>query len=265
MNLRPNRFAWKPFLRGLAGVCVLLAVWEIFARSGKFSTALTPTLEDIFGTMRRMLVDGSILNNSAYTLGRVLVGLAISFSIALPLGVLMARSRFCERFFLPLVSVLMPIPSLAWVPLFVLWFGIGDFATILVVIYASMFPLIYNVWRGVAAVNPVWVRAASAMGAGRAALFRKVIWPGALPYVITGGRLAFGRAWIGVIGGELLASPRYGLGEVIFNAKEFLNADVMISALIVIGVLGMFFERFIFQQIESATVRRWGMVAGARN
>jgi NitT/TauT family transport system permease protein len=260
-----DRFSWKPFFRGLAGIFLLLVIWEIFARSGKFSLAITPPIEDILDTLRRMLMDGSILKNSAYTLGRVILGLSISFGIAVPLGVLMARHPLCERFFLPLVSVLMPIPSLAWVPLFVLWFGIGDFATILVVIYASMFPLIYNVWRGVTAVNPVWVRAASVMGADRTTLFRKVIWPGALPYIITGGRLAFGRAWIGVIGGELLASPRWGLGEVIFNAKEFLNADVMISALIVIGVLGMFFERFVFQRIEAATVGRWGMVAGARD
>jgi NitT/TauT family transport system permease protein len=260
-----DRLSWKSFLRGLGGILLLLVIWEFFARSGIFSVAITPPLEDIFGTMRRMLTDGSMVKNSAYTLGRVLLGLAISFAIAVPLGVLMARHPLCERFFLPLVSVLMPIPSLAWVPLFVLWFGIGDFATILVVIYASMFPLIYNVWRGVTAVNPVWVRAATVMGADRTALFRKVIWPGALPYIITGGRLAFGRAWIGVIGGELLASPKWGLGEVIFNAKEFLDADVMISALIMIGILGMFFERFVFQRIEAVTVRRWGMVASARD
>jgi NitT/TauT family transport system permease protein len=101
------------------------------------------------------------------------------------------------------------------------------------------------------------------MGADEATLFRKVIWPGALPYIITGARLAFGRAWIGVIGGELLASPKLGLGEIIFNAAEFLNAGVMLSTLIAIGVIGVFFERFVFQTLEAMTVRRWGMVAGS--
>ena len=251
-------------LRGLAGIGVLILLWEGFARSGRFSTALTPSFEDILSTLGRMLADGTLAKSSAFTMVRVLVGLCVSFAIAVPLGVLMARRPLCERFVLPLVSVLAPVPSLAWVPLFVLWFGIGNFATILVVIYAAFFPLLYNVWRGVSAVNPLWLRAASVMGAGKTAMFRKVIWPASLPYVITGARLAFGRAWIGVIGGELLASPQWGLGEIIFNAKEFLNAGDMIAALIVIGILGLCFERFVFQAIEAATVRKWGMVSGVR-
>ena len=211
-----------------------------------------------------MLVDGSLPKNALATLVRVFVGLSISFAVAVPLGVLMARYWVAERIFLPVLSVLLPIPSLAWVPLFILWFGIGDVATILVVVYASMFPLVYSVWTGVRAVNPLWLRAATVMGADEATLFRKVIWPASLPYLITGLRLAFGRAWIGVIGGELLASPRLGLGEIIFNAAEFLNAGIMLSTLIGIGAIGVFFERFVFQILETVTVRRWGMVSGPK-
>jgi NitT/TauT family transport system permease protein len=95
-------------------------------------------------------------------------------------------------------------------------------------------------------------------------LFLKVVVPGSLPYIITGVRLSFGRAWIAVIGGELLASPTWGLGRVIFDAKEFLNSSVMLAALLVIGALGLVFERVVFQNIERRTVARWGMVAGSR-
>ena len=254
-------FSWIAFARGVAGVVVLAAVWEAFARSGMFSTAMTPPLESIGAIMWRILADGSLVENAAATLVRVFVGLAISFSVAIPLGVLMARYWVSERIFLPVLSVLLPIPSLAWVPLFILWFGIGNTATILVVVYASAFPLVYAVWTGVRAVNPLWLRAAAVMGADEATLFRKVIWPGALPYIITGARLAFGRAWIGVIGGELLASPKLGLGEIIFNAAEFLDAGVMLGTLVGIGAIGVFFERFVFQVLEAVTIRRWGMVA----
>jgi NitT/TauT family transport system permease protein len=256
-------FSWIAFARGIAGVLALLAVWEGFARSGMFSTAMTPPVGSIGKIMWGMLADGSLLENAGATLVRVFIGLTISFSMAIPLGVLMARYWVSERIFLPVLSVLLPIPSLAWVPLFILWFGIGNTATILVVVYASAFPLVYAVWTGVRAVNPLWLRAAAVMGADESTLFRKVIWPGALPYIITGARLAFGRAWIGVIGGELLASPKLGLGEIIFNAAEFLNAGVMLSTLIAIGVIGVFFERFVFQTLEQVTVRRWGMVAGS--
>jgi NitT/TauT family transport system permease protein len=253
----------KAFWRGALGIAVVLAVWEGFAHSGLFSTALTPPLERIARVLGRMLIDGTLAENAVYTLARMFFGLGLSFAVALPLGVAMARSMVAERIVMPVLSVLLPIPSLAWVPLFVLWFGIGDATTIVVVIYASFIPLTLNIWTGVRAVNPLWLRAAMVMGADRGFLLRKVVWPGALPYVITGLRLGFGRAWIGVIGGELLASPRYGLGQIIFDAKEYLEAGTMLATLVVIGLLGILFERFVFQTIETATIRKWGMVAGS--
>jgi NitT/TauT family transport system permease protein len=250
-------------LRGVAAVIVCLILWEIFARTGR-SAALTPPLERIARIFWEMLSDGTLAINTAATLGRVVLGLSISALIAVPLGLVMGRSRLAERFFMPIVSVLLPIPSLAWVPIFTLWFGIGNTATICVVVYASVFPLIFNVWAGVRAVHPLWTRAAKVMGAGTAALWRKVIFPGSLPYIIAGARLSLGRAWIGVIGGELLASPTYGLGQVIFNAKEYLNAGVMLSTLIVIGAIGVLTERLVFNTLEEATIRKWGMAASTR-
>ena len=255
--------SWIASARGVAGVVALLVIWEVFARSGMFSTAMTPPLELIAVIMWQMLRDGTLIDNTAATIVRVFIGLAISFAFAIPIGVLMARYWVAERIFNPVLSVLLPIPSLAWVPLFILWFGIGDRATIVVVIYAASFPMVYAVWTGVRAVNPIWLRAAIVMGADGPTLFRKVIWPGALPYIITGLRLSFGRAWIGVIGGELLSSPRLGLGQIIFDAKEFLNSGIMLATLIAIGIIGVFFERFVFQRLEAMTVRRWGMVSGS--
>ena len=216
-------------------------------------------------TFLEMLGDGTLAINTLYTLGRVLFGLGIAAAIALPLGAAdRAAAAFAERFFLPIISVMLPIPSLAWVPLFTLWFGIGSTATICVVVYASFFPLVYNVWAGVRSVHPLWTRAATVMGASRWDLWRKVVLPASLPYVITGTRLSMGRAWIGVIGGEMLASPTYGLGQILFNAKEFLNASVMMSVLIVIGLIGIVTERFIFNTLEELTIRKWGMAASTR-
>ncbi len=260
-----TRHGWlKPAVRGALGIAVALAGWEYFARSGMFSKAITPPLETIFATLLGLLADGTLLKHAGATIVRVFAGLAIAVALAIPLGLLMGRYAFWERLLRPPLNVLMPIPSLAWVPLVVLWFGIGNLATVLVVAYASTFPLLYNVWTGVRTVNPLWVRAALTMNADSKRLFWHVIAPGALPYIITGIRLSFGRAWIAVIGGELLASPEWGLGKVIFDAKEYLNADVMLAALFVIGVLGLFFERVVFQYVEKVTVNKWGMSLGAR-
>jgi NitT/TauT family transport system permease protein len=158
----------------------------------------------------------------------------------------------------------MPIPSFALVPLFMLWFGIGNLTTVLIVFYAATFPMVFNTWSGVRSVNPLWLRAAGAMGADEQKLFWKVIIPGASPFIITGMRQAFLRAWIAVVGAEMIAASDWGLGWVIFDAKEFLNTDTMLAALIVIGCIGFLFERLVFGSVEKATVQRWGMTRAAK-
>jgi NitT/TauT family transport system permease protein len=223
-----------------------------------------PTLPKIAGTLVAVLADGSMLAHAATTLYRVLFGFSLAILAGLPLGILMGRSRRTENFVLPLASALMPIPSLAWVPVFILWFGLGNTVSILIVFYASLFPMLLNAWAGVRAVNPLWLRAAGAMGANEQALFWKVIIPGASPFIITGLRQAFLRAWVAVVGAEMLAASDWGLGWVIFDAKEFLNADLMLASLAVIGAIGFAFERLVFGSLERATVLRWGMVRSTK-
>ncbi len=249
-----------------AGITLLLAaaVYEAVARSGAFPAALVPTLPKVAATLAAMLADGSMVEHALATMYRVLFGLGLAVIVALPLGILMGRIRPVEHFVLPLASALMPIPSLAWVPLFILWFGLGNTVAVLIVFYAALFPMLLNAWSGVRAVNPLWLRAAGAMGADEQALFWKVIVPGASPFIITGLRQAFLRAWIAVVGAEMLAASDWGLGWVIFDAKEFLNADVMLASLAVIGCIGFAFERLVFGSIERATVLRWGMVRSAK-
>jgi NitT/TauT family transport system permease protein len=243
---------------------MFLFLYEAVARSGWFAAALVPTLPTVASTLWATLADGTMARHALSTLLRVFSGLGLAAACGLVLGFLMARYRPVERFFLPLVSALMPIPSLAWAPVFILWFGLGDTATILVVFYAATFPMLVNTWTGARAVNPLWLRAAGAMGAGGRAMFWKVVVPGASPFIITGLRLAFQRAWIAVVGAEMLAASAFGLGWVIFDAKEFLNADIMLASLAVIGAIGFVFERLVFGSLERGTVLRWGMVRAAK-
>jgi len=253
--------SWR---RAAAALVLVAAGYEALARSGVFPAVLLPPLPTIARTLAAMTADGSLPRHALYTLERVLAGLGLAVAVGLPLGILMARFRAAEHFLMPLVSVLMPIPSLAWVPLFILWFGLGNVTTVLVVFYAATFPMLLNTWSGVRAVNPLWLRAAGSMGARGRALFWKVMVPGASPFILTGVRQAFLRAWIAVVGAEMLAGSDWGLGWVIFDAKEFLNADVMMASLVVIGAIGFLFERLVFGSLERATVMRWGMVRAAK-
>jgi NitT/TauT family transport system permease protein len=260
--MNPERV--RSVCRGALTLLLVAVVYEALARSGWFAPALMPTLEKITGTLVAVLADGSMLAHAATTLYRVLFGFSLAILAGLPLGILMGRSRRVENFVLPLASALMPIPSLAWVPVFILWFGLGNTVSILIVFYASLFPMLLNAWAGVRAVNPLWIRAAGAMGANEQALFWKVIIPGASPFIITGLRQAFLRAWVAVVGAEMLAASDWGLGWVIFDAKEFLNADLMLASLAVIGAIGFVFERLVFGSLERATVQRWGMVRSTK-
>jgi NitT/TauT family transport system permease protein len=241
------------------------ACYEVVAYSGLFPRVLLPTIQTIVGTLYDMLADGTMLRHAGATLYRVLLGFALAIVVGMPLAILMARFKRVEDFFLPLVSALMPIPSFALVPLFMLWFGIGNLTTILIVLYAATFPMLFNTWSGVRSVNPLWLRAAGSMGADERRLFWKVIIPGAFPFIITGMRQAFLRCWIAVVGAEMIAASDWGLGWVIFDAKEFLNTDVMLASLIVIGFIGFVFERVVFGSLERATVLRWGMVRAAKS
>ena len=254
----------RSYLRAAITLAVAAALYQIVAWSGLFPKVLLPGIPTVLSTLWDMLADGRMLGHAAATLSRVLFGFALAIGAGLPLGILMARFKAVENFFLPLTSALMPIPSFALVPLFMLWFGIGDLTTVLIVFYAATFPMLYNTWTGVRAVNPLWLRAAGAMGADERRLFWKVIVPGASPFIITGMRQAFLRSWIAVVGAEMIAASDWGLGWVIFDSKEFLQTDVMMASIVVIGCIGFVFERAVFGSLEKFTVYRWGMMRMAK-
>lgn len=254
----------RSLIRGTLSLVAAAAFYQGVAMSGFFPKVLLPTIPTVTTTLVAALADGTMVQHIAATLYRVLLGFGLAVAVGLPLGILMARFKPIENFFLPLVSALMPIPSFALVPLFMLWFGIGNLTTVLIVFYAATFPMLFNTWTGVRSVNPLWLRAAGAMGANEKRLFWKVIVPGASPFIITGMRQAFLRSWIAVVGAEMIAASDYGLGWVIFDSKEFLQTDVMMASLVVIGLIGFAFERFVFGSIERATVYRWGMVRMAK-
>ena len=175
-------------MKAILSILVAAAVYEAVARSGWFAAALVPTLPAVARTLWAMLADGTMAGHAVNTLYRVFAGLTLAASFGLVLGFLMARYRPVESFFLPLVSALMPIPSLAWAPVFILWFGLGNVATILIVFYAASFPMVINTWTGARAVNPLWLRAAGSMGARGNSMFWKVVVPGASPSSAPGSR-----------------------------------------------------------------------------
>jgi len=203
---------------------------------------------------------GVLPHHAFDTLVRLTAGFALAACVGIAAGVLMGRSCRAEDILLPLVSIGAPIPGLAYAPLFLLWFGPGNIPAIALVAFVSTFPVIYNSWTGVKAVKEIWLRSAQAMGADDRRLFRHVVLPGALPYIVTGLRLGLAQAWRILVAVEMLAAVPWGLGWLIFGAQEFLNTDVMLAGIAVIALIGLGLEKLVFQPLENFTVVRWGMM-----
>ena len=250
--------------RSLAELALPFAVgavlWEAFATWGPFPPKLFPGVETIAGAFVRLSLNGVLPLHALTTIVRLAAGFGLGAVVGVALGLVMGRSRWAEDLLVPIVSVFNPIPGLAYAPLFVIWFGLGDLPCILLVGFSASFPVAVNTWTGVKAVKEIWIRAAEAMGAPERQLFRKVVLPGSLPYVLTGLRLGLARAWRVLVAVEMLTAVRVGLGWLIFGAREFLNTDVMLAGIAVIGIVGIGLEKLVFARLERFTVVRWGMM-----
>jgi NitT/TauT family transport system permease protein len=252
---------WRIIWRNLFPFVVVGGIWEIVAHLGIFHPRLFPPLEQVALAFVRLTADGILPHHAIATLTRLLAGFTLAAVVGLAIGIAMGRWRRVEDSLLPLVSILAPIPGLAYTPLFLLWFGLGDVPAVLLVAFVSMFSIIFNTWTGVKAVKEIWLRAAQAMGADNRRIFRYVMLPGALPYILTGLRLGLAQAWRALVGVEMLAAVPWGMGWLIFGAREFLNTDVMLAGVLVIGVIGLALEKLVFQRLEQFTVVRWGMMS----
>jgi ABC-type nitrate/sulfonate/bicarbonate transport system permease component len=251
---------WRVVARTAFPFVVVGGAWEIVAHLGIFPPRLFPSLEAVAAAFVHLTLAGILPHHAFDTLVRLVVGFALAGVAGVAVGIAMGRSRLAEDILLPLVSIGAPIPGIAYAPLFLLWFGLGNFSAVILVGFVSAFPIIFNTWTGVKAVKEIWVRSAQAMGADHRRMFVKVILPGALPYILTGMRLGLAQAWRILVGVEMLAAVPWGLGWLIFGAREFLSTDVMLSGIVVIAVIGLALEKLVFARLEEFTVVRWGMM-----
>jgi NitT/TauT family transport system permease protein len=252
---------WRATAGSLFPFAVVGALWELVARLEVFPARLFPPLENVAAACARLVASGILPHHAFDTLVRLLTGFGLAAAAGVAIGIAMGRSRLAEDVLVPIVSIGAPIPGLAYAPLFMLWFGLGNLSAVLLVAFVSAFPIIINTWTGVKAVKEIWIRSAHAMGADGRHLFRKVILPASLPYILTGLRLGLAQAWRILVAVEMLTAVPWGLGWLIFGAREFLDTDVMLSGIAVIGAIGLVLEKFVFRKIEDYTVVRWGMMA----
>jgi len=225
-------------LRSAAPFLVVGALWEAVAHSGAFPARLFPSLEQVAATFARLTAEGILPHHAALTLYRLAAGFAIAAVAGVALGIVMGRSRRAEAFLLPLVSIGAPIPGLAYAPLFLLWFGLGDVSKIVTIPVGVLFLVLVNTMTGVKAINPLLIKAAHDLGASRLQIFVKVILPGALPNIFTGLRLGAGMALILVFITEIEAT-KAGLGYLLWEAFQLLETKDVFAGVVTFGLLGV--------------------------
>jgi len=192
--------------------------------------------------------NGNLIGHALVSTGRVILGFSVGVIVAVPLGVLLARSRRLEPYVDPVLQILRPIPPIAWTPLAILWFGIGLEAIVFLIFLGAFWPMLLNTISGIREVPPILGRAAASLGASRRQTLFTVVLPAAIPFLFTGLRLSFGSAWITIVAAELIAASE-GLGYLIMNARRILAAPDIIVGMLMIGLLGLTFDR-LFRALE---------------
>jgi NitT/TauT family transport system permease protein len=186
---------------------------------------------------------GELVVDSLGSMYRVLVGFVVGAGLALPLGLAMGVSRAVYAWCNPLVQLLRPIPPIAYIPLSILWFGLGNPPAVFLIALGAFFPVLMNTIAGVRQVDSIYIRAARNLGAGRTTMFLRVILPAAVPYILTGMRIGIGTAFIVVIVAEMIAVNN-GLGFRILEGREYFWSAKIIAGMITIGLLGLAIDVF---------------------
>lgn len=231
-----------------AAALVILAVWTLLSHLMR-NTTLLPSPLAVLETLVQLVQSGAIFTHTGTSLGRIFLSWTLAAALAIPLGVLMGRSERMERIVHPFVELFRPISPMAWIPLAVLWFGIGLSGKVFIIVIGSFFPVLLNTIAGVKGVPPILVTAAKTFGCSPLQLTLRVCLPAALPTIATGLRIAFGTAWMTIIAAEMVAS-KSGLGHMIIDGMEILRSDVVIVGMATIGVLGFGFD-LMFRGIEA--------------
>lgn len=221
----------------VASILVLVAAWEFYARSGMTTQFLLPApsvvLKDIFDQM----ADGSWFISVALTMYRALTGWCFAALIGVPLGIMMARSHFVGWFVDPFISIGFPAPKIAFLPIFILWFGVYDTSKVLMITISAIFPIITASWMGARTVDKLLLWSASSLGAGRRELLREVVLPAAMPHILTGLQIALPTCLIVALVTEFLMGGN-GLGGDMITAQRQADSVRVFAGIVSIDALG---------------------------
>jgi len=239
---------------------IISLFWELVTRFSGWSDHVFPGPIAVMISMGELIADGTLVKHSVASLYRVTAGFYLAIIFGIPLGMLLGRLETFKSLINPLIHFLRPISPLAWIPLAMLWFGIGDKPAVFLIFLSSFFPLVVSATIAVNSINPVYFQVASNFNFSRFEVISKIIIPGTIPAIVTALRLTITIAWLVVVAAEMIA-VQSGLGYLILDSRNALRMDYVMVGMIVIGLIGLMLD-FIMKRLGRIESAFWGTVGG---
>lgn len=250
------------YLPGILFIATLITLWQAMWYFEIFPERYISNPIQVFWTFADLIQtdhpEVQLFANMIASLKAQMSGFLLGGLVGIPLGILIGTSEFSRRLLMPFIRFIYPIPGIAWVPFAILWFGAGMSATVFAIFITTVFPMLVNTMVGVTSLENQYVRVMQVFGTPRWLAYRRVIIPGAFPFILAGIRLGYGVGWRVIVGAEMLSAIA-GLGYLIDRARWAFLVNEMIVGIITIGIIGLTVESVIFDYLERKTLRRWGI------
>jgi NitT/TauT family transport system permease protein len=227
----------------VVSLSLFVGVWKLSSRLYD-SQLLLPSPESAFFAFCDLIVTPSVWMNLALTLKRVLTGFGFAAALGVPLGLMMGLSKTMMDMLDPLLSSIRQVPLMAWIPLSIIWFGLGDGPTVFMIAMTGMFAVVLNTIAGVQNIPKDYYYAARSMGAGAWSIFRRVVLPGAIPDIMTGARLALSSGWMAVICAEFIATSA-GFGFMMVEAQARMETEKLLALMVTGALVGYLMDKSI--------------------
>lgn len=242
----------------------LVLIWQILYMAGTQWLGLVksyavPNPLGVWNSFIRLLTDGTLILAIGKSILRAFIGFVIAIVIGVIFGIIIINSEYMCRNLKPLILGIQTLPSICWVPFAILWFGLGESAIIFVVVMGSAFSIALAVESGVKNVPPIYIKAAQTMGLGSFAMYRKVIFPAALPSFVAGLKQGWSFAWRALMSGEVM-SASVGLGYTLILGRDLADINQVMTVMLVIIALGIIIDKGFFSQVENRLLRKRGLI-----
>jgi NitT/TauT family transport system permease protein len=237
-----------------------ILAWHMVAEAGIWPDYVFPSPSGVFSALAHGITDESFLHGTIASLKRMAMGFGIALVVGISLGVAISQSKHIEHTLGTLILGVQTLPSICWLPLAVLWFGLSDKAIMFVVVAGAVGSITMAISSGISNVPPIYINAARTMGAKELNLYYEVIFPAALPTIIAGVRQGWSFAWRSLMAGELIYVSA-GLGQLLQVGRELNDINQVVAVMFVIMSIGFLIERLFFTSIEMDVRKKWGLGA----